>query len=388
MDRRYEVYCLAGGLVYDRARNDPRRAQRVRLTRRGVARRMGSRHELEGWVMHLPQDRSLPAQGWKIHVSACLDNAERGPRHASGTTASPPASRSSSSATATALLLRNAKYADRGASGKFVTIYPADEAAARDRAHRARRRCSTGQPGPYILSDLRWGDGPLYVRYGGFAERYCLGASGELELGHRRRSGELVPDRARPDLHAAAVGDAARRSSQPHLEAPGNSATVDRPAVPHRAGLHFSNGGGALHRRRRAHRRAGRPQGGPAARRARRRRRRRGDPAAATSATCSRGWPASTSCRRCATTSRSATTSSWSHGVRRRPTRSAPMLVERYPLRRPTRRRGGHRRVHGVGPRHLRPGRTGRRRASTSAASSSATCTRPTCWCAPTAASC
>jgi hypothetical protein len=33
-----------------------------------------------------------------------------------------------------------------------------------------------GQPGPYILSDLRWGSGPLYVRYGGFAERYCIDA--------------------------------------------------------------------------------------------------------------------------------------------------------------------------------------------------------------------
>ena len=28
-----------------------------------------------------------------------------------------------------------------------------------------------GRAGAYILSDLRWGSGPLYVRYGGFAKR-------------------------------------------------------------------------------------------------------------------------------------------------------------------------------------------------------------------------
>ena len=35
--------------------------------------------------------------------------------------------------------------------------------------------------GAYILSDLRWGEDPPYVRDGGFAERSCVSGNGGLE---------------------------------------------------------------------------------------------------------------------------------------------------------------------------------------------------------------
>src|SRR6266536_3576986 len=46
-----------------------------------------------------------------------------------------------------------------------------------------RRASCYRAPSRYILSDLRYGDGPLYVRYGGFAERYCQDDRGELVTG-------------------------------------------------------------------------------------------------------------------------------------------------------------------------------------------------------------
>ena len=68
------------------------------------------------------------------------------------------------------LHLRNTKYAARDASGKFVTVYPADEDAAARGAGELGALLE-GCEGPYILTDLRWNDGPLYVRYGGVRAR-------------------------------------------------------------------------------------------------------------------------------------------------------------------------------------------------------------------------
>ncbi|MGR6999197.1 class III lanthionine synthetase LanKC N-terminal domain-containing protein [Yinghuangia aomiensis] len=51
-----------------------------------------------------------------------------------------------------------------------------------------------GRRGPYILSDLRWGEGPLYLRYGGFAERYCRNEAGDRVLALEEPDGRLVPD--------------------------------------------------------------------------------------------------------------------------------------------------------------------------------------------------
>ncbi len=125
--------------------------------------------ELDDWLVHRPIDAKIPAQGWKVHVSACLDNAER------VLAAVADYCRNGRIAfkfrrSLGALLLANAKYANRGSSGKFVTIYPVDEAQL-EAVLTELGEALDGSPGPYVLSDLRWGKGPLYVRYGGFAER-------------------------------------------------------------------------------------------------------------------------------------------------------------------------------------------------------------------------
>jgi hypothetical protein len=100
-----------------------------------------------------------------------------------------------------------------------------------------------GSEGPYVLSDIRWGSGPLHVRYGGFVERFCQLADGEQVLAIAAPDGRLVPDPRQPSFTLPSWVDvpdvlkpsvAARTKPDAAMEFP---FTVTRV-------LHFSNGGG------------------------------------------------------------------------------------------------------------------------------------------------
>jgi hypothetical protein len=181
-----------------------------------------------------------PTQGWKIHVSACLSNAEdvlaSVRKYCVNREISFKYLRGKP-----ALLMRNAKYAARGGSGKFITIYPADDAAL-ELVLAQLDRLLTGQPGPYVLSDLRYGDGPLYVRYGGFADRYCEDENGEIVTAIEDPSGRLVPDHRTPVFNVPGWVELPGFLA-PHLAAR-KAATMA--ALPYQVAeaLHFSNGGG------------------------------------------------------------------------------------------------------------------------------------------------
>jgi len=180
------------------------------------------------------------SQGWKIHVSAGLGNAERVLErvweYCTGRDICFKYLRGKVS-----LLMRNAKYAPRGGSGKFITIYPAGDAefglilAELD-------LLLSGETGPYILSDLRYGDGPLYVRYGGFTERYCEDDDGELVAAIEDGEGRLVPDRRGPVFAVPGWAELPGFLA-PHLEASKAATMADLPYRIEEA-LHFSNGGG------------------------------------------------------------------------------------------------------------------------------------------------
>src|SRR5215213_376843 len=239
MDSGYEVYCLGDRDFYDSpvlARADDPEFP--------AARRPAPDDWVSGqtddWQMFAPSGHALPPQGWKIHVSACLDNAEEildvvwdycvAERVAFKFIRSRQM-----------LFLRNMKYANRGFSGKFITIFPRDDAQFATILTDLAPQLD-GRPGPYILSDLRWGDGPLYVRYGGYADRWCVGSDGELVPAIENADGELVPDRRAATFQVPA-GVTLPTCLEPHLSAR-NSATMDD--LPYRIerALHFSNGGG------------------------------------------------------------------------------------------------------------------------------------------------
>jgi tRNA A-37 threonylcarbamoyl transferase component Bud32 len=120
------------------------------------------------WLHAREPDAQLPSQGFKIHVSST-------PEHAADVLDS--ISREcfawgigfKLAADSRLLRLLNSKPYDRGGSGKFMTLYPADESTFRefiDELHQKTK--DTNFVGPYILSDRRYRDSRiLFYRYGG-----------------------------------------------------------------------------------------------------------------------------------------------------------------------------------------------------------------------------
>ncbi|MFD3519058.1 class III lanthionine synthetase LanKC [Streptomyces sp. NPDC058653] len=197
------------------------------------------RHHSGDWLSLRPVEHELPAQGWKIHLSACLDNAES---ILDRTMAYCLARRIAFKFVPSRYLLhtRNAKYADRGASGKFITIYPADDEQF-GRVAGELDVLLAGEPGPYILSDLRWNAGPVHVRYGSFTRRDCY-ADGMLRPAIENADGKLVPDLRGP-VFRTPDWITPPDVLLPHLEARAATTVKASPYVVEQA-LHFSNGGG------------------------------------------------------------------------------------------------------------------------------------------------
>ncbi|MFJ8824833.1 class III lanthionine synthetase LanKC [Streptomyces sp. NPDC102467] len=249
MDKRYEVYALADPYFYETperlsADGKARPLPEFETARRAVPE--GWRSDSNGeWLNFTPLEpdgtpRQQPGQGWKIHASATRAGAEKiasivwdycVPREIPFKFVPSPH----------LLHLRNAKYAGRDTSGKFVTIYPADE----ERCHRILEELGEllrGLEGPYILTDLRWGDGPLYVRYGAFSRRLVANERGALVTAIEDGEGRLVPDNRDP---AFQVPEWVPLPGflKPHFDARNATTVTDLPYRFEKA-LHFSNGGG------------------------------------------------------------------------------------------------------------------------------------------------
>jgi serine/threonine protein kinase len=238
MDARYEPFCFADPVFYDAPERWQRTAPGFALAE-APAPEGWNRAEHGMWIVFQPQDRLLPSQGWKIHVSATPDNAERVldkvfdycfSRRVTFKCLHGPA----------VLLMQNSKYAARGSSGKLLTLYPVDEAEL-ERTLTELDAIIGGEPGPYVLSDLRWNAGPLYTRYGAFAELYHIGETGSRDLAMRTPDGRTVTDRRGPVF---SVPDWVKLPAclEPQLAARG----AQRFELPYQieSALHFSNGGG------------------------------------------------------------------------------------------------------------------------------------------------
>ncbi|MGW1178890.1 class III lanthionine synthetase LanKC [Kitasatospora sp. NPDC002543] len=190
-----QLYCLADPTYYDTPGRLRDRAERYPL---GLGEPPeGWRRERRGlWTALRPDAARLPEQGWKLHVSAAPDGAERtlaavariclARRTAFKFLRSPAA-----------LRVTNGKYMGRGGSGKFITVYPATEGEFLTLAEELAQALD-GVPGPYVLTDLRIGNAPVYARYGAFVELWCQDATGRTVPALRDPSGTLVPDPREP----------------------------------------------------------------------------------------------------------------------------------------------------------------------------------------------
>ncbi|MHA6758488.1 class III lanthionine synthetase LanKC [Streptacidiphilus sp. PAMC 29251] len=199
------------------------------------------RSESGTWVYLTPIGSKLPDQGWKLHVSATTEGAAETIELVSAYCLRTGVAHKFLP-NRRIHLLNNSKYARRGSSGKLLTLYPADDRQVR-RVLDELSPLLMDRQGPYILGDLRWRQGPLYLRYGGFTSRWCTAEDGGRVLALARPDGTLVPDRRDPCFRVPAwltppefVAEQLRADQVP-------AGTVGLPYPVERA-LHFSNGGG------------------------------------------------------------------------------------------------------------------------------------------------
>ncbi|WP_404815390.1 class III lanthionine synthetase LanKC [Streptomyces thermolineatus] len=234
-----QLYCVADRLYYDTP--DRMRDEDTRYPLAEAAVPPGWRRSSRGlWVSMVPTGTQPAEQGWKIHLSAVPEDAGKTLDTAARicTERRVPFKFLRSR---TALLLAADKYMSRSSSGKFVTVYPADEQQFRELLPELVRALD-GQRGPYVLSDLRIGAGPVFVRYGAFVERWCTGEDGTPVPALRAPSGELVPDLRGPVFRTPEWVDVPD-VLEPHLEARREARDDDFPYTVVEA-LHFSNAGG------------------------------------------------------------------------------------------------------------------------------------------------
>lgn len=192
------------------------------------------------WVLLQPPGVVLPEQGWKIHVSAAAAEAAEVCRLVVDFCLARGIALKYLRSGALVRFL-NSKYADRGSSGKLLTLYPVDENQLTD-VLPALAELLRGRTGPYVLSDLRYGDSTVYVRYGAFRPMTYLSPGGELVQAVRDPDGRLVPDERNPvfTVPSWVTVPPVLHESIAKLQAgdPGEFPfVVERP-------LHFSNGGG------------------------------------------------------------------------------------------------------------------------------------------------
>lgn len=191
-----------------------------------------------GWVQCAPPGARLPDSGWKAHVSAAPGEFEAvvgvlrdvAVRHGLVFKFLP---------TSTDALNNVSKGTLRSVSGKLGCVYAVD-AETLGSVVEALRIGLKGFDGPDILTDLRCGPEPVFIRYGAFAETWCF-HEGERRLGLHDPEGRVVVDVGRAKWGLPSwVG--LPPWAEPYVQQRRDRMT-NLPCSLRRA-LHFSNAGG------------------------------------------------------------------------------------------------------------------------------------------------
>ncbi len=146
------------------------------------------------WTYVTPAPLPVRAQGWKLHLSATPLSAPIVLARAAEVLARHrcPFKFAAALEDLAALLDRGA---DRGSVGKFVTVYPPDDEAARAIAEELHA-ATYGLPGPPILSDRAYRPGSLvHYRFGVFSARSALDNDGAYSSSLTAPDGASVIDR-------------------------------------------------------------------------------------------------------------------------------------------------------------------------------------------------
>lgn len=145
------------------------------------------------WFYVAPDNYRLPLQGWKIHVSATLENARQVLKQVCKIMYEEKCA-FKFLLDKRVLALTNYKNWTRGNSGKFITIYPDCEEKFKYLLEKLFQNLKK-EEGPYILSDRRYKDAKvLYYRYGGIKPLRRIMITGEKEEILLSPSGEEIVD--------------------------------------------------------------------------------------------------------------------------------------------------------------------------------------------------
>ncbi|MET8999347.1 class III lanthionine synthetase LanKC [Amycolatopsis sp. NPDC004169] len=191
MDLRHEAFCFADRLFYDEQPENGAPADDLAkaLPVPGpdwVTTERGAWRELH------PEGSVLPAQGWQVHVTARPDNASRVLAQVSECCLEHRVA-FKHLRSLTTLLTRNSKYASGDGGVELATINPVDDSEL-ERVLVALSTSLEGEAGPGISGALQYGDHPLYVRYGGFADQW-VEHNGSRVPAVRKPDGRLVPEK-------------------------------------------------------------------------------------------------------------------------------------------------------------------------------------------------
>ena len=240
MDSGYEVYCLGDRDFYDspvlaRA-DDPEFPAARRPAPDGWVS-----GQTDDWQMYAPSGHELPPQGWKIHVSACLDNAEEildvvweycvARARRVQVHPQPPAAVPAQHEVRQPRLQRQVHH-----------DLPARRRAVRDRSSPTSPRSSTAAPAPTSSATCAGATARCTPATAATRTASASAPTASSCPPSRDADGELVPDRRAATFQVPA-GVTLPACLEPHLAAR-NSATMDD--LPYRIerALHFSNGGG------------------------------------------------------------------------------------------------------------------------------------------------
>jgi hypothetical protein len=145
------------------------------------------------WLSTRSPASTLPAEGFKIHLSSTLVSAKEMIRRFVPICVK---TRTQFKIVADPVLhgYLNSKRYYRGGSGKFATIYPANHALFLELIE-ALHEATRGMEGPYILSDKRFRDSKVvFYRWGGFQRISTLRPDGVRRTMMHSPDGALVPD--------------------------------------------------------------------------------------------------------------------------------------------------------------------------------------------------
>lgn len=182
-------------------------------------------------------------QGWKIHISTTIDSAEKTLEIVSNVLFDYKISFKYVKSL-WELSIKNSKYSNRSAAGKFITIFPPNEQVFLNLLEILSSLLDTLPRGPYILTDKRWYESNVYFRYGAFLSMYYY-ENNKKVFAIQSPSGDLVEDSRSPhySIPKFITEPAPIREMDNKLENEIAEPTpLDDIEVIH--AIHYSNGGG------------------------------------------------------------------------------------------------------------------------------------------------